>query len=105
MRITQAEILHGVRSLPAGRRRKAVATAADAMFREEFAGRIRPFDSAAAHAYAELVTDRRRLGRPIAQFDAQIAAIVRVAGATLATRNVKDFERCGLEVIDPWSNA
>jgi predicted nucleic acid-binding protein len=31
-----------------------------------------------------------------------IAGIVRSRGATLATRNVRDFEGCGVEVIDPW---
>ncbi len=44
----------------------------------------------------------RRRGRPISQFDAQIAAIARVAGATLATHNVRDFEHCGIGVVDPW---
>jgi len=100
--ITQAEILHGVMSLPAGRRRRAIESAAEAMFATDFAGRILAFDSPAARAYAELVSDRRRRGRPISQFDAQIAAIARVAGATLATHNVRDFEHCGIGVVDPW---
>jgi hypothetical protein len=72
------------------------------MFATDFAGRILAFDSSAAQSYAELVSDRRRRGRPISQFDAQIAAIARVAGATLATRNVRDFEHCGIGVVDPW---
>lgn len=37
------------------------------------------------------------------QFDGQIAAICRVSGAVLATRNVKDFEECGVEVVNPWA--
>jgi predicted nucleic acid-binding protein len=73
--ITQAEILNGVLALPAGRRRRNIETAADTMFKEEFSGRILAFDSAAARRYAELVNDRRRRGRPISQFGAQIAAI------------------------------
>jgi predicted nucleic acid-binding protein len=100
--ITQSEILHGVMSLPAGRRRRALESAAEAMFATDFSGRILAFDSPAARSYAELVIDRRRRGRPISQFDAQIAAIARVAGATLATHNVRDFEHCGLGVVDPW---
>ena len=100
--ITQAEILHGVKLLPAGRRRRAIESAAEAMFATDFAGRVLPFDSPAARSYAELVSDRRRRGRPISQFDAQIASIARVAGATLATRNVRDFEHCGIGVVDPW---
>jgi toxin FitB len=38
----------------------------------------------------------------VSQFDAQIAAIAQAAGATLATRNVKDFRNCELSIIDPW---
>jgi predicted nucleic acid-binding protein len=100
--ITQAEILHGVMSLPAGRRRRAIESAAEAMFATDFAGRVLAFDSQAARSYAELVSDRRWRGRPISQFDAQIAAIARVARATLATHNVRDFEHCGIGVVDPW---
>lgn len=100
--ITQAEILHGVRLLPQGRRKEAVAAAADAMFEENFAGRILSFSSQAAYAYAEIAAARRRAGRPISQFDAQIAAIARSTGAGVATRSVADFAGCCINVIDPW---
>ena len=73
------------------------------MLAEDFNGRLLPFDSPAAVAFAEIVADRRHAGRPISQADAQIAAIARSRGATLATRNVLDFEECGIEVINPWS--
>lgn len=101
--ITQAEILHGVRLLPAGKRRKAIEAAADAMFREDFAGRVLPFGSDAARSYARIAAERRRIGRPISHFDAQIAAIAEANGAELATRYVGDFERCGIKVVDPWA--
>jgi toxin FitB len=100
--ITQAEILHGVLLLPPGRRRDAIEAAADAMFEEDFAGRILPFSSGAARAYAEIAVARRQSGRPISQFDAQIAAIAKSAGASVATRNVADFTGCGITVLDPW---
>jgi len=100
--ITQAEILHGVALLPQGRRRAAIEAAANAMFDEDFAGRVLPFGSHAAHAYADIAAVRRHAGRPISQFDAQIAAIASAAGAGIATRNVADFEGCGIRVIDPW---
>lgn len=100
--ITQAEILHGVLLLAPGRRRDAIDAAARAMFDEDFAGRILPFGSRAACAYAEIAVARRQLGRPIAQFDAQIAAIAKAAEARLATRNVADFTGCGVTVLDPW---
>jgi predicted nucleic acid-binding protein len=62
-----------------------------------------PFDTAAAEQYAEIITDRERLGRPVSAADAQIAAVCRARGAGLATRNVGDFDRTGIEVFDPWS--
>ncbi|MGH8582037.1 MAG: type II toxin-antitoxin system VapC family toxin [Gammaproteobacteria bacterium] len=99
--ITQAEILR-VMLLPSGRRRNAVEVAAEAMFKEDFGGRILPFASDAARPYARIAVERRRVGRPIAQFDAQIAAIARSTGAAIATRNVRDFEGCGVKVINHW---
>jgi hypothetical protein len=101
--ITQAEILYGVLTLPAGRRRTRLHAAALAMFEEDFAGRVLGFGSDAARWYAEIAADRRRAGRPIAHFDAQIAAIARTAGAVVATRNVADFEGCGVPLVNPWT--
>jgi toxin FitB len=100
--ITQAEILYGVALLPRGRRRNALEGAVEAMFEEDFAERVLPFDAAAAHAFARIAADRRREGKAIAQLDAQIAAIARARDAAIATRNVKDFEGCGVELFDPW---
>src|SRR5215470_14170241 len=72
--VCQAEILAGVAMLPDGRRKRELETVARDVF-ELFAGRILPFDSAAAAAYAEIVATRRQIGRPINDFDAQIAAV------------------------------
>jgi toxin FitB len=100
--ITQAEIMHGMMLQPQGRRRKALEAAAQAMFSEDFAERLLAFGSEAALAYAHIAVERRRRGRPIAAFDAQIAAIARAAGATLATRNITDFDHCAIRVVNPW---
>ena len=100
--VTQAEMLLGARQLPAGKRRQQLQAALDAMFAEDFAGRIWPFDNAAAAAYAGVVTARHAAGRPISQFDAQIAAIALQRGASLATRNTADFDGCGLALLNPW---
>ena len=100
--VTQAEMLLGARLLPAGKRRSALQAALQAMFEDDFGGRILSFDSAAAQAYADVVHGRRAAGKPVSQFDAQIAAIARRHGARVATRNERDFEGCGVEVVDPW---
>ncbi|MGH9389668.1 MAG: VapC toxin family PIN domain ribonuclease, partial [Vicinamibacteria bacterium] len=85
-----------------GRRRRAFEEAAEAMFREEFGGRVLSFGSDAALPYAQIAVARRRAGRPISQFDAQIAAIARSSGAAVATRNLADFEGCGVDLVNPW---
>ena len=100
--VTQAEMLLGARLLPAGQRRQQLQQALEAMFHEDFGGRVLPFDTAAAAAYPEVVHARRSAGRPISQFDGQIAAIALSCGAGLATRNAADFEGCGLSVDNPW---
>ena len=100
--ITQAEILVGIELLPNRRRRAAIAQAAEASFREDFEERILPFESDAAREFAGIVGARRRRGRPITQADAQIAAIARACGAAIATRNMGDFEHCGVKVMNPW---
>ena len=100
--VTQAEMLLGARLLPAGKRRQQLEQALEAMFREDFTGRVLPFDSAAAADYAAVVAARRRGGAPISQFDAQIAAIAVSHRLRVATRNVSDFKGCGLVVVNPW---
>ena len=70
----------------------------------KMAGCFLPFDRDAADVYASIATKRRKSGRPISQFDAQIAAIAMSRGASLATRNVSDFEDTGAAIINPWKD-
>lgn len=100
--VTQAEMLFGAALLPDGRRRTQLEQQLNAMFDEDFARRVLPFDSEAARIYAGVVSGRRQAGRSISQFDAQIAAIALAHRASLVTRNVEDFEGCGLALVNPW---
>ena len=102
--ITEAELRAGAAILPPGRRRDRIAAEVDAMVREDFAGRVLPFDSTAVQAYGDIAAARRSLGRPILEADNQIAAIARVAGAAVATRDSADFEHCGISLVDPWTD-
>ena len=101
--ITKAEILYGVARLPDGRRKTALAADADRMFRDDFAGRILAFDDASTPRYAEVMITRRRAGKPMTTLDAQIAAIALANGAAVATRNIDDFDGCGVTLVNPWA--
>jgi predicted nucleic acid-binding protein len=100
--INEAEMLYGLEILPRGRRRDALMAAMQATFYRDMAGRVLAIDSDAAPIYAGIAASRRKLGKPISYSDAQIAAIVQVHSATLATRNVDDFKSVGIRVINPW---
>lgn len=101
--ITEAEIFYGIELLTRGKRREGLLAAAQAMFAEDLADRVFGFDSDAARLFSKIAAHRRGLGRPITHADAQIAAIARVRGAKLASRNVADFADCGLDIINPWN--
>jgi len=101
--INKAEILCGIAALPDGRRRAALARAAEAMFAQELADRILPFDAGAAVHYADIITMRTHAGRPIGSLDAQVAATARAFGGDVATRDISDFTGCGLTLINPWA--
>ncbi|MBV9862859.1 MAG: type II toxin-antitoxin system VapC family toxin [Alphaproteobacteria bacterium] len=102
--ITKAEVYHGIALLPDGRRKSTLAAGAQRLFEGVLARRILSFDATAAVHYAEILSLRRRAGRPMTTLDGQIA-IALTAGAPIATRNVGDFEGCGLTIMDPWTAA
>jgi toxin FitB len=102
--ITAAELWYGVGRLPDGRRKNLLSSGVDRMLYEDLNGLIEVFDTSAASRYADIVVGREQRGRPIEIADAQIAAICASRNATLATRNVKDFEDTGIELFNPWEH-
>lgn len=102
--ITMAEVFYGLELLSRGRKRLDLTAAATSLFEEIFKDRVLPFDTDAATVYPAVAASRRKIGRPISPFDAQIAAIARSRGAALATRNTADFEFCELTLINPWQS-
>ncbi len=102
--VTVGEIRLGIGLLPDGQRKERLARLAEAMFQEDFADSCLSYDVLAAAEYAEIVATRAGLGRPISVEDAQIAAIARSGGLTLATRNTKDFSDIDeLPLVNPWT--
>lgn len=100
--IGEAELRYGVAIMASGARRDRLAAVVDAVVGEDFADRVLPFDRWAARSYARIAALRRASGRPASQADCQIAAIADSRGATVVTRNTRDFDGTGVAVVDPW---
>lgn len=71
-------------------------------WRRRFSDKMFAFTEEAALAYSDIMEDAARQGRRMSAPDGMIAAIARINGGRLATRNLKDFETTGLELISPW---
>ena len=100
--ITKAEIELGIALLPDGKKKRALDATAKAIF-ELFTGHCLAFGELAATRYADIVSSRTQLGRPISVEDAQIAAIAVTHDLKLVTRNTRDFEKiANLQMINPW---
>lgn len=100
--VTEAELRFGAEKLPPGQRRETLRNQIEGITREDFEGRILPFDSDAASHYATIAASRRAGGVPIGRSDCMIAGIARSRGAAVATHDVGGFLDCGIEVINPW---
>ncbi len=97
-----AEMWRGVTTMPRGKKREWLAAKVRNLVRNDFDGRVLHFDRRAAFMYGDIWADRKAQGRPISVIDCMIAATANVRGAAVATRNVSDFEGCGVEIINPW---
>ncbi|MEI7453674.1 MAG: PIN domain-containing protein [Actinomycetes bacterium] len=99
--ITRAEIRYGIERLPSGARKDDLSMRAQQLFTSASDKQLN-FDGPAADAYGFIVAKRESLGRRISIADAQIAAIALVNQAQIATRNVHDFQDCGIRILNPW---
>ncbi len=99
--VTLAELLFGIGTLPAGRRKDALARTLEGLL-ELFGGRVLAFDTDAARHYAELAVAARAAGKGFSTPDGYIAAIAAAHGFSVATRDVAPFRAAGVKVINPW---
>ena len=99
--VTVGELLVGVRALPAGKRRAGLLETVERALAGQ---RILAYDQRAAREYALIRSERRQAGKGLTVEDGMIAAIARSVGATLATRNVRDFDGLGIDLVNPWAD-
>lgn len=100
--VVVAELLAGVELLPAGRRRDGLSGFVSGFISGTPQENLLAFGIREAAFYATIVARRRRRGKDIAPLDAQIASIAAASGMPIVTRNVRDFEDCGIDVVNPW---
>lgn len=100
--VTLAEIRYGLAVMPEGERQQRLTMQFDAYIARAFEGRVLDFTAEAAKRYADIMANRRRLGLLMSMADVQIAAIASVQHFAVVTRNIKDFEHCGLELHNPF---
>lgn len=100
--ITLAEVRYGLRVMPMGKRRVEMTNTFERYIDEAFDQHILDFTDSSAHIYAEIAGCRKEMGIPISIADGQIASIALQESYALATRNITDFQACGLELIDPF---
>lgn len=103
--VVLAELRCGFALLPAGQRRASLQADFEGVLAQGFADRILSLDASCASGYATARSARARIGRPVAPLDALIGGMALAHGATLATRNISDFDGYGLSLIDPWTAA
>lgn len=100
--MTIAEIVYGICNLPSGQKRQLIEDTFFQSIHAAFKHRILNFDEEAAFAYGALMMKRQKIGKPMSVIDGQIASIAVVKQMIVATRNVPDFEDCGLRIVNPF---
>jgi toxin FitB len=100
--ITIGEIGYGLEILPRGRRRLQLEQGFERVITKAFTGRILVFDEEAARYYGVVMGRRKEIGHPMSTLDGQIASIARAKGSAVATRNVRHFIECGVEIVNPF---
>lgn len=100
---TVGEVEQGIDKLPDGAKRRRLMAWWQESVDVTFAGRILPFAAEEARMWARLVSDLNKAGTTIPIVDTMIAAVCRVHGLVMVTRNVSDMGRCGVKLLNPWA--
>lgn len=101
--VNRAELIAGIAQVPPGRRRDRLRTGAEQQL--DLIDKLLPLTVGATAHYGDILVERALAGRPVGTMDALIAAIARDAGLPIATRNLRDFEGLGIELVNPWEEA
>ncbi len=101
--VTLAELRHGIERLPQGARRDRLDVWLTGQVPTRFETRVLSVDAEIANAWGRIMARGQAAGRPVGTMDAFIAATAEQHDLTLVTRNVRDFDALGIQLINPWS--
>ena len=98
------ELAYGIMILDEGRRRDMMATWLSQIV-SDFSGHILPVDRQAAEIAASMRAHVHRDGGRLKIADALIAGTAMANDMAVATRNVRDFDGLGVDVVNPWEES
>lgn len=101
--VSLAEIRHGVELMPIGRRRERLMSWLTDELPARFEGRILGIDQRIAEAWGIMMARSQKGGAQLGAMDAFFAATAHAHGLTLVTRNVRDFAKAIIPLLDPWT--
>ena len=101
--LTLGELEKGVAKLAASARKTKLLSWVRRDLAERFSGRLLPIDMHVAARWGQIAGESERRGRPLPVIDSLLAATALVRGFQMVTRNIEDFQRCGVACVDPWN--
>jgi toxin FitB len=96
------ELQKGISKLPDNAKKDELQAWVALDLVERFAGRILEIDLETALSWGRLQGEAERLSEKLPVMDSLIAATAAAHGLVVVTRNVKDMERWGVRVCNPW---
>jgi len=100
--VTIGELRRGIERLPAGKRKTALLSWLNGLC-SKMEGRILSFNTSVAHVWGQFVAAWEKSGVTVPSLDSQIAATAHRHGMTIVTRNVSDFQKTGVKLLNPFS--
>lgn len=100
--ITIGEIRKGIEKVRERKRKADLERWLGEELLVRFRGQILPLDEEVMLTWGGMLGRLEARGRTLPAIDSLIAALARHHRLTLVTRNVKDFEGCGVELLNPW---
>jgi predicted nucleic acid-binding protein len=101
--LTLGELQKGLEKLGSTRRRDVLQAWLDRDVVEQFSSRILPVDSEVAVMWGRMQASLERAGKPIPSLDGLICATALTHNLVVVTRNTRDFESTGVQLLNPCS--